>query len=113
MGLSRQEYWSGWPLPPPGDLPNQGMEPGSAAAQADSIPAEPPGKLKPLLTLSIHMPSAKGEKQNFSFKNLFLPPCVIFTFYVLLHLTPYTAFPGGSAVRKPPANAGGVDFILG
>ena len=43
MGLSRQEYWSGWPLPPPGDLPNRGMEPGSPALQADSIPAEPQG----------------------------------------------------------------------
>ena len=27
MGLSRQEYWSGWPCPPPGDLPNPGIEP--------------------------------------------------------------------------------------
>ena len=27
MGFSRQEYWSGVPFPPPGDLPNLGMEP--------------------------------------------------------------------------------------
>ena len=26
-GFSRQEYWSGLPFPPPGDLPNPGMEP--------------------------------------------------------------------------------------
>ena len=26
MGFSRQEYWSGWPCPPPGDLPNPGIE---------------------------------------------------------------------------------------
>ena len=26
MGFSRQEYWSGWPRPPPGDLPNPGIE---------------------------------------------------------------------------------------
>ena len=25
MGFSRQEYWSGLPRPPPGDLPNQGL----------------------------------------------------------------------------------------
>ena len=25
MGFSRQEYWSGWPFPPPGDLPNPGI----------------------------------------------------------------------------------------
>ena len=29
MGFSRQEYWSGWPFPCPGDLPNPGIEPGS------------------------------------------------------------------------------------
>ena len=32
MGFSRQEYWSGWPFPSPGDLPNPGMEPGSPAS---------------------------------------------------------------------------------
>ena len=26
MGFSRQEYWSGLPFPPPGDLPNPGSE---------------------------------------------------------------------------------------
>ena len=29
MGFSRQEYWSGLPFPPPEDLPNPGIEPGS------------------------------------------------------------------------------------
>ena len=29
MGFSRQKYWSGLPCPPPGDLPNPGMEPTS------------------------------------------------------------------------------------
>ena len=27
MGFSRQEYWSGLPCPPPGHLPNPGIEP--------------------------------------------------------------------------------------
>ena len=27
MPFSRQEYWSGLPFPPPGDLPNPGIEP--------------------------------------------------------------------------------------
>ena len=44
MGLSRQEYWSGLPCPPPGDLPNPGIKPGSPALQMDSLPAELPGK---------------------------------------------------------------------
>ena len=44
MGLSRQEFWSGLPFSPPGDLPNPGIEPASPvspALQADSLPAEP------------------------------------------------------------------------
>ena len=38
MGFSRWEYWSGLPFPPPGDLPNPGIEPGSPALQADNYP---------------------------------------------------------------------------
>ena len=41
-GFSRQEYWSGWPCPPPGDLPNPGIKLRSPALQADSLPSEPP-----------------------------------------------------------------------
>ena len=40
MGFSRQEYWSGLPCPPPGDLPDPQIEPVSpvaAALQADSL----------------------------------------------------------------------------
>ena len=76
MGFSRQEYWSGLPCPPPGDLPNLGIEPSSLTSpelarilewepfpspgdlpnrgikprsptlQADFLPAEPQGKSK-------------------------------------------------------------------
>ena len=42
MEFSRQEYWSGLPCPPPGDLPHPGIEPRSPALQADSLPSEPP-----------------------------------------------------------------------
>ena len=38
MGFFRQEHWSGLPFPSPGDLPNPGVEPGSPALQADSLP---------------------------------------------------------------------------
>ena len=34
MGFSRQEYWSGLPCPPPGDLPNPGTEPESPVSPA-------------------------------------------------------------------------------
>ena len=52
MGFSWQEYWSGLPFPSPGDLPNPGIEPGSLALQADSLPSVPLGK------------SNKQNKQN-------------------------------------------------
>ena len=40
MGFSRQEYWSGLPLPSPGDLSHPGIEPRSPALQADSLLTE-------------------------------------------------------------------------
>ena len=43
MGFSRQEYWSGLPRPPLGNLLNPGIEPRSPALQVDSVPAESPG----------------------------------------------------------------------
>ena len=43
-GFSRQEYWSGLPWPPPGDLPNPGTKLRSAALQANSLLSEPPEK---------------------------------------------------------------------
>ena len=42
MGFFRQEYWSGMPFPSPGNLPDAGIERGSPALQADSLPSEPP-----------------------------------------------------------------------
>ena len=44
MGFPRQEYWSGLSFPSPGYLPDPGIEPGSPAFQADSLPSEPPEK---------------------------------------------------------------------
>ena len=38
MGFSRQEYWSGLPFPPPGELPDPRIEPRSPALQVDSLP---------------------------------------------------------------------------
>ena len=44
MEFSRQEYWSGLPCLPPGDLPNPGIKPESPTLQADSLSTELPGK---------------------------------------------------------------------
>ena len=63
MGFPRQEYWSGWSFPPPGDLPDPGIEPASPlspALQEDFffLPAERSGKLDKTIT----------EQKNVSFK---------------------------------------------
>ena len=44
IGFPRQDYWSGLPFPPPGDLADPGIEPESLALQVDSLSFEPPGK---------------------------------------------------------------------
>ena len=36
MGSSWQEYWSGLPFPPPGDLPDPGIEPASLESPASA-----------------------------------------------------------------------------
>ena len=46
MGFSRQEYWSGFPCPPPGNLPNPVIKPTSLCLlyrQVGSLPLAPPG----------------------------------------------------------------------
>ena len=64
MGFSRQEHWSVEPIPSPGDLPDPGIEPGSPALQADSLPSEQPGKPPNLKTIIIIIPN-----QAFIYKN--------------------------------------------
>ena len=45
MGFPRQEYWSGLPIPSPGDLPNPGIEPRIPALQENSLPTIRDSKL--------------------------------------------------------------------
>ena len=47
MEFSRQEYWSGLPIPYPEDLPDPGIKPESSALQVVSLPSEPSGKPTP------------------------------------------------------------------
>ena len=44
MGFPRQEYWSGFPFPSPGVLPNSGIEPVFPALAGRFFTTEPPGK---------------------------------------------------------------------
>ena len=43
MGFPRQQYWSGLPFPPPGDLADLGILPMSPALAGGFFIAEPPG----------------------------------------------------------------------
>ena len=55
--FSKQKHWSGLPCPPPGDLPDPGiqpMSPVSPALQMDSLPTEPSGKHTPTHTFSFN-----------------------------------------------------------
>ena len=68
MEFSRPEYWSGLPIPSPGNLPDPGFEPGSTALQADSLPPELPGKplgedpLNPLDSKEVKPINPKGTQ---------------------------------------------------
>ena len=43
-GILQARNWKGLPCPPPGQLPNPGMESRSPTLQADPLPSEAPGK---------------------------------------------------------------------
>ena len=92
MGFSRQEYWSGLPFLPPGDLPNPGIQPSSPALIGRFFTTEPPGKpahvyicyyylhivctIIPLDLFSQHI-------MNLYDIGIYLKPC---SFWVLMHI---------------------------
>ena len=67
MGLSRQDYWSGLPCPPPGDLPNSGIKSRSPALQAVALLTEPPGKSTLHLSISLFLFHCDGCLGPFDF----------------------------------------------
>ena len=64
MGFPRQGHWSGLPFPPPGDLPDPGIEPESPALQADSLSSEPTGKPEVLREPSNRVYKGLNKKFN-------------------------------------------------
>ena len=62
--FSRQEYCSGLPHPPPGDLPNPRIKPMPPALQADSLLSEPPGKSKNTGVGSLSLPQGIFPNQG-------------------------------------------------
>ena len=89
---------TGMGIHPPGDLPDQGIEPRSPASQTDSLPPEPlekphfkySGAICQSQTPNLSLP-AHSQRQDF-----FLRSSQII----------YPGFPDVSAVKKPPANTG-------
>ena len=64
IGFSRQEYWSALPCPPPGDLPNPGIEPMSLISlvlAGKFLTLVPPGKHHQLLLNEGHEEVAHGR----------------------------------------------------
>ena len=60
MVLSQQEYWSGLPFPPPGDLPDPGIKPASPALAGGFFTPERPGKpISKYIWLLRHFPNIK------------------------------------------------------
>ena len=74
MEFSKQEYWCGLPCPPPGDLPNLGIKLGSPALQADSLPAELPGKPS-----SLHMDKEIPKSRIAESKSMYMYAVLIDT----------------------------------
>ena len=62
MGFPRQEYWSGVPLPSPGDLPDPGLQPESPVLAYGFFTTEPPGKPKYMQSTSCEMPGCVKHK---------------------------------------------------
>ena len=91
MEFSRPEYWSALSFPPTGDLPKPGIKPRSPALQADSLPAEPPGKPKNTAVGSLSLLQGTFPSQG---SNPGLPHCRR-TFYQMSHK-------GSPRARSPP-----------
>ena len=53
MGFSRQEYWSGLPFPPPGDLSDPGIKLASPALAGRFFTPKQPGKPDTMLSLPL------------------------------------------------------------
>ena len=98
MGFSRQEYWSGLPCPPAGDLPNPGTEPATPVSPTLTgrffttsttweTPQPPPSKKKKI----------SHEVRNVSFIELY-SDFEIYAFYIML-----LAFLLTQMVNNPPA----------
>ena len=94
MEFSRTEYWSGLPFPSPGDLPNPGIKPRSPALQADSLPAEPPGK-----------PNSSGVSSLSLLQQIFLPQKLNLGLLYYRQILYQLSYQGSPAIPKATLSA--------
>ena len=65
-GTSQARIPEWLPCPPPGDLPDPRINPGSPSLQADSLPPEPPGKPKENVSSYLFFFFFLGKKQTYN-----------------------------------------------
>ena len=106
MGFSRQEYWSGLPLPSPGDLPDPGIGPGSSTLQADFLLSEPPGQPRSSQTIYLVMSLIIFFIIYLEFVGSNFIPLLKWNLICFSSLV----FPRGSAGKESVCNVGGLGF---
>ena len=101
--ISRQEYWSGWPRPPPGDLPNPAIElsPVSSALQVDSLLLSHQGSPKAKLWLQQKL-FLEGNHSIIHSSNIYWAEYIIIAgcLYFVLDLPHSTMSPWGLRPRS-------------
>ena len=113
MGFPRQECWSRLPFPSPGNLPDPEIEPQSPWLQADSLPAEPPGKRHIIINFMYFLIilNLKAIVCLYGFKHIYYVS--IWHLYCSVFLRFFKDFSGGTVDETLSANAGDTDSIPG
>ena len=103
MGLSRQECWSGLPCPPPGDLPDLGIKPGSLAFQAESLPLSHWGSPERIICSAQFLLCTQKRSSLVGFRSRGAPPRSKTTMPLpqALCVLPQVSLTGGSAPLSP------------
>ena len=103
MGFSKQEYWSGVPLPSLGDLPDLGIEPASLSLAGDSSPLSHQGSQCFFIQKQISEINSCIKDEIFSY--VFLPLC-LFLWVVLIFIFGYVRQLAESQFPKQELNLG-------
>ena len=80
MAFPRQEYWSGFLFPSPGDLPDPGIEPVSPTLAGGFFTTESPGKTDLLVSISLESPLLFISASHLPLRFV----CLIHRFLILL-----------------------------